>query len=338
MVIIQDGSAMNFSAIDEKEKKSEKNLRPKNFNNFIGQELTKKNLAVILSAAKKRQESPPHLLFYGPPGLGKTTLAGIVADESGGNLKTTSGPAIEKAGDLAAILTNLKPGDVLFIDEIHRLRLPIEEILYSALEDFFLDLVVGKGPGAKSMRLKLPAFTLIGATTKFGLLSSPLRERFGANFKIDFYSPENLQMILKKNAETLNIKIQKNAIEFLSKVSRGTPRVANRLLRRLRDFANFENKTEISEKNCQEWLQKIGVDKIGLTNFDREFLKIIVEKFSGGPVGLSTIAAAISEDKQTIEDIVEPFLLQIGFLSRTPRGRMILPEALKYLQIASYNA
>ncbi len=308
-------------------------LRPKSLADFVGQSGLKKNLSVILEAAKKREETAPHLLFYGPPGLGKTTLAGIIAKEMNGTLRISSGPAIEKAGDLAAILSNLEEGDVLFIDEIHRLRRPVEEILYSAMEDYALDLVVGKGPGARSMRLQLPKFTLVAATTRLGSLSAPLRDRFGESFRLDFYTPEDLETIIKANADTLEIAIEAPAASFISRCSRGTPRVANRLLQRLRDFAHVDHLEKIEHELAQKGLAALGVDEIGLTDGDREFLRVMAEKFSGGPVGLSTIAAATSEERETIEDIREPFLLQLGFLARTPKGRVLTEAAFHHLRL-----
>lgn len=313
------------------EERVENVLRPRNLENFVGQRGIKKNLQVILGAAKKRKEAAPHLLFYGPPGLGKTTLAGIVAVEMGGKLRLSSGPAIEKAGDLAAILTNLEENDVLFLDEIHRLRRPVEEILYSALEDFALDLVVGKGPGARSMRLQLPKFTLVAATTKLGSLSAPLRDRFGESFRLEFYEPEHLGEIIAANAKKLEIDIHQKAIRVISKSSRGTPRIANRLLQRIRDFAHIDHLEEISHELASHSLSQLGVDTLGLTDGDREFLKMMAEKFGGGPVGLSTLAAALSEEKETIEDIREPYLLQLGFLARTPQGRVLLPSGFEHI-------
>jgi len=306
-------------------------LRPKKLADFVGQKTLKENLSVILGAAKKREETAPHLLFYGPPGLGKTTLAGIVATEMGGNLKFCSGPAVEKAGDLAAILSNLEAGDVLFLDEIHRLRRPVEEILYSALEDFVLDLVVGKGPGARSMRLSLPRFTLVAATTRLASLSAPLRDRFGETFRLELYDAEDLQSILLANATKLEIELDAGAMRVISESARGTPRIVNRLLARLRDFAHFQNTDKISESLAQSALAKLGVDRTGLNSADREFLEIIADKFAGGPVGLSTLAAATGEEKETLEDIREPFLLQLGFLARTPKGRILTPAAFEFL-------
>lgn len=311
----------------------ENTLRPRMLPDFVGQETLKKNLSVILEAARNRSEPAPHLLFYGPPGLGKTTLASIIAGEMKGSLRISSGPAIEKAGDLAAILSNLEAGDILFLDEVHRLRRPIEEILYSAMEDFALDLVVGKGPGARSMRLQLPPFTLIAATTRLGSLSAPLRDRFGESFRLDFYAPHELERILHANAKKLEIGIRNEAVAFIARCSRGTPRVANRLLQRLRDFAHVERLDTIEYELAMRGLLQLGVDEVGLTDGDRELLLVMAEKFAGGPVGLSTLAAATSEEKETIEDIREPFLLKIGFLARTPKGRILTTAAFDYLQL-----
>ncbi len=316
----------------EEDNKIENVLRPKLIADFVGQEGLKRNLSVILQAAKKRKESAPHLLFYGPPGLGKTTLAGIVALEMGGNMKHSSGPVIEKAGDMAALLSNLEEGDVLFIDEIHRLRRPVEEILYSAMEDFVLDLIVGKGPGARSMRLQLPRFTLVAATTRLGNLSSPLRDRFGENFRLDFYKPKDISAITRVNAKKLEVEIETDAVAAISECSRGTPRVANRLLQRLRDYAHVVSSNRITHSLAKDSLFRMGVDSLGLNDGDRMFLKTVSEKFSGGPVGLSTLSAALSEEKETIEDIREPYLLQLGFLQRTPKGRVLSQAAVEHIE------
>ena len=334
MAIIRDDSALQKDAQAEEEI-LEQGLRPQTLSEFIGQSQLKKNLSIILGAAKKREEVAPHLLFYGPPGLGKTTLAGIIAKEMNGNLQITSGPAVEKAGDLAAIISNLKEGDILFLDEIHRLRRPVEEILYSAMEDFCLDLVVGKGPGARSMRLKLPKFTLVAATTRLGNLSSPLRDRFGESFRMDFYTPEELMTIIIANAKKLEISIDADAAKVLAKSSRGTPRIANRLLQRMRDFAHMKHTNHISQSLCRHALEELGIDSVGLSEGDRRFLTTIATMFQGGPVGLSTIAAATGEEKETIEDIREPFLLQVGFIARTPKGRTLTPAAYAHLGITA---
>ncbi len=311
------------SASTPEEKNFEIGLRPSNFEEFVGQEQIKKNLKVFIEGAKKRKEPLHHALLSGPPGLGKTTLASIIAREMGGNLKITSGPAIEKSGDLAALLTSLEPNDILFIDEIHRLKKPVEEILYSAMEDFALDLMVGKGAGAKSMRLSLPPFTLLGATTKMGSLSAPLRDRFGGIFKFQFYTGHEMERILQRSAHILGISLHVSAVSLVSNASRSTPRIANRLLRHLRDFANAQNSQTITSEIATKSFQALGIDESGLDAHDRQFLSLIVEKFGGGPVGISTLSAALSEDRETIEEIIEPYLLQCGFLDRTPKGRII---------------
>lgn len=308
-------------------------LRPKTFGEYIGQADAKMNLGVSMKAAKKRKEPLEHVLFYGPPGLGKTTLANILAGEMGVSIKTTSGPAIEKQGDLASILTNLKENDILFIDEIHRLKTQIEEILYSAMEDYALDIIIGKGPAARSMRLDLPRFTLIGATTRIGSLSAPLRDRFGHIFKLDFYSDEEIQQILRRSAGLLGIKIDDQALAEIAKSSRKTPRIANRLLKRVRDFATVEDISPVSLKFTQKCLGTMGVDMLGLDKTDRQILMTIIEKFQGGPVGVNAIAAATSEETETIEDLYEPYLLQIGFLDRTRQGRVVTENAYLHLDI-----
>lgn len=333
MPIARQESAVQDTSQDTTEDLFEVGLRPKTFDQYIGQEQIKKNLSVFISGAKKRNEPLEHLLLYGPPGLGKTTLANIIAREMGGNLRITSGPAIEKTGDLAALLTNLEEGDVLFIDEIHRLKTTVEEILYSAMEDRMLDLMVGNGPGAKSMRLPISPFTLIGATTKFGALSAPLRDRFGSIHKLEFYTPAEIEHILERNAAILECEIEPSAREFLSRSARSTPRIANRLLKRVRDFAHIEDQESITLPLAQKALEYMGVDTRGLDGTDRKLLETIIEKFSGGPVGLSTLAAAMAEEKETIEEIYEPFLIQLGFLQRTPKGRIATPHALEHLGI-----
>ena len=317
--------------VDEESEIEEVTLRPQTIEEYIGQEKVKENLKVYISSAIKRGEPLDHVLLYGPPGLGKTTLATIISNEMGSNIKITSGPAIEKAGDLAAILTNLQPNDVLFIDEIHRLNKAVEEVLYPALEDFRLDIVIGKGPSARSIGLDLPKFTLVGATTKAGSLSSPLRDRFGIIQRLDLYSEKELAKIIQRSANILNINIDEEAALELGSRSRGTPRIANRLLKRIRDFAQFEERNDIDYDIAKRALAKLEIDEIGLDKTDRQMLKAIITKFGGGPVGLSTLAASIGEDRDTIEDYYEPFLMQIGFLSRSPRGRIATKLAYEHL-------
>lgn len=308
-------------------------LRPQSLSEYIGQADIKNNLKISIAAAKKRGEPIEHMLLYGPPGLGKTTLANIIAREMGVNIKTTSGPAIEKPGDLASILSNLEKNDILFIDEIHRLKTQIEEILYSAMEDFCLDLMIGKGPAARSMRLSLPPFTLIGATTKAGTLSSPLRDRFGHLCKLDFYTEKEIQQIILRSAGILNIGIEPQAASRIATSSRRTPRIANRLLKRIRDFASVQDEIGIRAPVVEQGLKSLGVDQIGLDRTDRQILVTIIEKFNGGPVGLNTLAAATAEECETIEDLYEPYLMQIGFLDRTTRGRMVTQNAYTHLGI-----
>ena len=308
-------------------------LRPKRLADFVGQEKIKENLAIAIKAAQKRKESLDHLLFYGPPGLGKTTLAYIVAAEMGVNVRITSGPAIERAGDLAAIVTTLRQEDVLFIDEIHRLRLAVEEVLYPVMEDYALDIVLGKGPAAKNLRLKVPKFTLVGATTRYAAMSPPLRDRFGLVFRLDFYSQTALETITKRSAAILNIAIDLEGVQEIAKRARGTPRVANRLLRRVRDYAEVVANGKITAQVAKEALSKLEVDQLGLDETDYKVLRTIIEKYDGGPVGLETIAASISEEADTVMDVYEPYLLQIGFLDRTPRGRMATRRAYGHLGI-----
>jgi Holliday junction DNA helicase RuvB len=306
-------------------------LRPKILTEYVGQSKVKENLKVFISAARNRGESLDHVLFYGPPGLGKTTLAHIIAAEMGVNIKSTSGPVIEKPGDLAAVLTNLEPGDVLFIDEIHRLSPVVEEILYPAMEDYQLDIMIGQGPSARTIKLDIPRFTLVGATTRAGLLSSPLRDRFGVLNRLEFYTHEELANIITRSAGILDVAINGEGADEIARRSRGTPRIANRLLRRVRDFAQVDGDGSISKKMADQALVRLEVDAQGFDQMDRLLLETIIDKFGGGPVGLDTLAAAIGEEKDTIEDVIEPFLLQQGFLNRTPRGRVATHQAYSHL-------
>ncbi|HLR54526.1 MAG TPA: Holliday junction branch migration DNA helicase RuvB [Pseudogracilibacillus sp.] len=306
----------------EEESIEELSLRPAKLKEYIGQNTAKKNLDIFIQAAKMREEALDHVLLYGPPGLGKTTLAAIIANEMEVQFRTTSGPAIERSGDLAAILSSLEPGDVLFIDEVHRLPRAVEEVLYPAMEDFFLDIVIGTGPSARSVRVDLPPFTLIGATTRAGLLTAPLRDRFGVLSRLEFYEKKDLCSIIERTADIFEMPIQKEAALEIAGRSRGTPRIANRLLKRIRDISQVAGEIEISLQTAKEALDMLQVDRAGLDHIDHKLLKGIMEDFQGGPVGLDTIAATIGEEKQTIEDVYEPFLLQLGFIQRTPRGRM----------------
>lgn len=317
----------------EEDRRIEGSLRPQTLSQYIGQEKAKKNLRIYIEAAKQRGDVLDHVLFYGPPGLGKTTLAGIIANEMGTHMKVTSGPAIEKPGEMAAILNGLQDGDVLFVDEIHRLNRQVEEVLYPAMEDYAIDIMIGKGSSARSMRLELPRFTLVGATTRAGLLTAPLRDRFGVIHHLEFYTPEELGLIIKNSARTLGVAIDEEGAAEMAKRSRGTPRLANRLLKRVRDFAQIQYNGQITGEVASLALDLLDVDKCGLDQTDRLLLHTIIEKFGGGPVGLDTLAAAIGEDSGTIEDVYEPYLIKNGFLNRTPRGRVASDAAYRHLKI-----
>lgn len=321
------------SKLTEEDKTLDLTLRPKTWEDYVGQERVKKNIQIIIGAAKKREEPIEHLLFYGGTGLGKTSISYIIAKELGVNIRTISGPSIEQIGDLAAILTNLSKGDILFCDEIHRMNKLIEEFLYPALEDFKLNLILGKGPMARTMELKLPRFTLIGATTRLALLSSPLRNRFGATFQLNFYKKEDIEKIIQRSSKLLGMEIDSEAVETIARCSRFTPRVANRLLKRVRDFAQVEGKGIITKKISEQALDFLEIDKLGLESGDRKILKAIIEKFEGGPVGLQTLSALTSEEEDTILDIYEPYLMQLGFIERTSKGRMATKSAYQHLGI-----
>lgn len=319
--------------IKKEDESIEKNLRPQSLDEYIGQKSATDNLKIFIEAAKLRKEPLDHVLFYGPPGLGKTTLAGIIARELGVDIRITSGPAIERSGDLAAILTNLEENDVLFIDEIHRLNRSVEEVLYSAMEDYALDIMIGKGPSARSIRLDLAKFTLIGATTRAGSLSAPLRDRFGVLSKFELYTPEEIGHIIRRSANILEIEIDEQSVDEISKRARGTPRVANRILKRVRDFAQVMGAGHITLKDTVNAMEMLSIDEMGLESLDIDILNTIIDRFNGGPVGIDTISAAVGEERITIEDAYEPYLIQIGFLNRTPKGRVVSEKAYKHLGI-----
>ena len=333
MFDFQDEDRIITSTMKNEDIDVENSLRPKSLDDYLGQEKAKEQLKIFIEAAKSRNEQLDHVLLYGPPGLGKTTLASIIANEMGVNLRITSGPAIERAGDLAAILTNLNENDVLFIDEIHRINRSVEEVLYSAMEDFCLDIIIGKGPSARSIRLDLPKFTLIGATTRAGMLTNPLRDRFGVICKLDYYTVDELAKIVVRSSEILGAEIQLGGATEIARRSRGTPRIANRLLKRVRDYAQVRADGNITDDVANKALELLGVDSLGLDYVDEKLLMTIIQKFRGGPVGLDTLAASIGEDRNTIEDVYEPYLLQLGFINRGPRGRIAMPLAYEHLKM-----
>ena len=333
MFDFEDENRIITSSMQNEDVDIENSLRPKTLEDYLGQEKAKEQLSIFIEAAKNRNEPLDHVLLYGPPGLGKTTLSSIIANEMGVNLRITSGPAIERAGDLAAILTNLNENDVLFIDEIHRINRSVEEVLYPAMEDYCLDIIIGKGPSARSIRLDLPKFTLIGATTRAGMLTNPLRDRFGVICKLDYYTVDELAQIVIRSASILGAEIQAGGAMEIAKRSRGTPRIANRLLKRVRDYAQVRADGNITDEVADRALELIGVDSLGLDYVDEKLLLTIIEKFRGGPVGLDTLAASIGEDRNTIEDVYEPYLLQLGFINRSPRGRIAMPLAYQHLNI-----
>ena len=333
MFDFQDEDRIITSTMKNEDIDVENSLRPKSLDDYLGQEKAKEQLKIVIEAAKSRNEQLDHVLLYGPPGLGKTTLASIIANEMSVNLRITSGPAIERAGDLAAILTNLNENDVLFIDEIHRINRSVEEVLYSAMEDFCLDIIIGKGPSARSIRLDLPKFTLIGATTRAGMLTNPLRDRFGVICKLDYYTVDELAKIVVRSSEILGAEIQIGGATEIARRSRGTPRIANRLLKRVRDYAQVRADGNITDDVANKALELLGVDSLGLDYVDEKLLMTIIQKFRGGPVGLDTLAASIGEDRNTIEDVYEPYLLQLGFINRGPRGRIAMPLAYEHLNM-----